>query len=136
MNQFVKYRAYHENYGMFVPTELVLLHGKIMYVGRVFSDEVRKMVTLPVEEVVLEKWVGMSDENDVEVYPGDIVNVWDSTDGEDAFLNTLVVRESAFGIYFEEACSVKAEDVSDESEGKMSVTVIGNVHQHPDMVEL
>lgn len=87
---------------------------------------------LPVgnSRLLFEQFTGLHDNNDVDVYEGDIVRVADL-----ATNRNLAIEYEAPGFYLENANYVDLFDLVDGT-GSFDGYVIGNIHENPELLEV
>ncbi|WP_268913994.1 YopX family protein [Lentilactobacillus sp. SPB1-3] len=111
----IKFRAWYMPFGSGGPMQ-EMVHGK--------ASKILAFSEMSPDDYIVEQYTGVKDVNLVDVYAGDIVEVFRGS------LNTVVFREGCFGLetkddpLFVPLCNLEG-----------SMKVIGNIHENPELLE-
>ena len=122
----IKFRAYHKARKEVYPVSFINLDKKIvtLSIEKTINGEWYRTVTF--DTIELMQYTGLKDNNDVDIYEGDIV---EHLDGEYSFRG--IVAYSPFGWYVESAeDSIAFEHFSDETNKTSDCSVVGNMFEN------
>ena len=118
----IRFRAYHKTRKEIYPVSFINFDNKIvtLSIEKTINGEWYRTVTFDTIELI--QHTGLKDNNDVDIYEGDIV---EHLDGEYSFSG--VVTYSPFGWFVRtEDDNISFEHFADELEGIANCTVIGS----------
>lgn len=121
----IKFRAYWHDRKEIFPVSFINLDKKIvtLIIEKTINGEWYRTVTFDTIELI--QYTGLKDNNDVDVYEGDIV---EHLDGEYSFRGVVVY--SPFGWYVEsKEDSIAFEHFSDETNKTSDCIVVGNMFE-------
>jgi len=127
----LKFRAWNKTDGYMVSVFLVSANGTFYQPARKVYDTPHAEIEMAYDELILMQYTGLKDKNGVDIYEGDILAVFDWGRTPDLLGRTQV-------IWCEDDCgwryldSLGADDFYDQFR---NVLVIGNIHQHPELLE-
>lgn len=126
-----KFRAWHMPFGPKGPMQ-EMVHGK--------ASNILAFAEMLPDEYIVERFTGLKDVNDKEIYEGDIVTVQATNDdgSTDGMLGKIVYDEDIASFEFtttgKDGWYTSSFDNLFE-EGFFDIHVIGNVHENPELLE-
>ena len=127
----IKFRAWHESEKkMFYPdNKFHLITGnKVLKLDP--QIELYRYYIMPIEIEVMQ-YTGLKDSNGVEIYENDIIDVAGSVEGSGKW--KVVFEEGAFCVETPRYICLLFPDIF---ESAIDYRVIGNIHEHPELVKI
>ena len=136
----IKFRGKREDTGEWVYGDLIHRHigGVTHSVIRAKNDMEGFYELLEVIPKTVGQYTGLKDMNGVEIYEGDIVAFEDSDGGyeyPDLAVNTGIVEYGELRFYFTNRVAVEMDDFYIKDGRCDDIEVIGNIYEHPHLLE-
>jgi len=97
-------------------------------------DSFSPYIEIPLEKVILMQSTGLKDKNGVEIFEGDVVQFEDCyTESDFLYINKGIIEWSQGSFTVTNRDSAEMEDLLDGE--ILDVTIIGNIHENPELVE-
>ena len=124
MNQReIKFRAWHKADKQILPVIGLFYNPDTMQLMDVNVGDSEKVDWRDQSDVILMQYTGLKDKNGQEIYEGDVVKA-------DGLLpSTIIFYESAF------RTEKAAEPLAYDAERYGGLTVIGNIYEHPELLQ-
>lgn len=124
-----KFRAWDRTRNEMIDVdEIHFYNGKLDFIG----DAITFMRT--VDEIELMQSTGLKDKNGVEIFEGDVVQFEDCyTESDFLYINKGIIEWSQGSFTVTNRDSAEMEDLLDGE--ILDVTIIGNIHENPELVE-
>ncbi|NQM39484.1 hypothetical protein HO409_11600 [Streptococcus suis] len=99
-----------------------------------YSKVIRRYI--PFSEAILMQSTGLFDKKGNDIWEGDVVEFEDADadDIENVYINQGVIEWRQGGFTVSNRTTVTLDDLLDGD--KLEVTIIGNIHQHPELLEV
>lgn len=110
---------------------LDVVNGNEIYAKLKFATR-QEMIFRPFKEMSLMQYTGLKDKNGVEIYEGDVVK---QTAGEYSYIGA--VEKDCYQFYIDGINpfdSYSFDDVADTSDCTADLTIIGNIHANPELL--
>ena len=127
-----KFRAWDkESQTMYEVKSIIYTLGSMLCVNRsaLFPER-----TLYFEDTPVMQSTGLLDKNGKEIFEGDIVEFEDADDIENVYINQGVIEWCQGGFTVSNRTTVTMDDLLDED--TLEVTIIGNIYENPELVEV
>lgn len=129
MSRQIKFRAWHMPFGPKGPMQ-EMVHGR--------ASHILALAEMSPDEYIVEQSTGLKDENDVDIYEGDIVCVSDAYEDVD-YVDAVIWGDKddypAFDLK-NHAREYDANALSSIFNGEFeTIEVIGNIHENPELLE-
>ena len=127
-----KFRAWDkESQKMYEVKSIVYTLGSMLCVNRsaLFPER-----TLYFEDTPVMQSTGLLDKNGKEIFERDIVEFEDADDIENVYINQGVIEWCQGGFTVSNRTTVTMDDLLDED--TLEVTIIGNIYENPELVEV
>ena len=122
----IKFRVWDKDFKAFRPKGTFTISDT----GRVLLSEIE--YPLPIEEVVIQQYIGLKDHKGQDIYEGDIVSyIWQ--DEEHSVANEVGEVYFEDGIFYFDRANQFA--TNDHNFIEPSIEVIGNIYQNPELLK-
>jgi uncharacterized phage protein (TIGR01671 family) len=132
----LKFRAWHKTLKQYLAVEGINFVDCLISISKIYNNNLFSF-----DEVIIEQFTGLFDNNGKEIYEGDIVK-------EVGFEDTECIKRFGFGRvhsiawdnHYLQWCCLNKGDIDDKRDlqfvsYKYELEVIGNIHENPELLD-
>ena len=117
----------------FVPTRLHH-EGEFLYWGYGVLSDQEEFVAPTAPYAPSEQWTGLSDQDGIKIYAGDIVWTDHNIGAGGVVIHEGIVKYS-YGSFVVLAANIIQTDIADLSRNKWKLKIVGNIHENPELLK-